>query len=203
MFDLLKDLDAEIKKNKLPTALKKPFVATSGFDVLDIMNGTKDPETGEVIAGFSSKIIGFIGKSGSGKTTLAIQVANNLCHDDEGKLIPNAAIFHYDTEGSTEVPRIKVLTRKTQAELDKYYRLMNDNKVNTENLYTIIDMVATKKEEHRDQIMVTVTDRNGAKHEVLPPTVILIDSIAALNTSKENDADDLPGHMNAAHNAKA
>ena len=196
MFDLLKTLDTEIKKNKLGGTLPPPFVASSGFDVLDIMNGTRDPETDKVLAGMAeSKVVGFIGKSGSGKTSLAIQVASNLCHTPDGKLIPNAAVIHIDGEGSSERPRIKTLTRKTESELQKFYRHINDDSVNTENLFKMIDVICTQKKENRDDLLVELTDRNGDKFTVLPPTVILIDSIAAMNTTAENDDDTLGSNM--------
>lgn len=171
LFDIINE---KIEKEKLGEEIKVSLVYPSGVDVMDYRNGRI--ERGVPTVGFDGgKIISIIGKSGSGKSTLAIQTACNIVAPYE-----NGNVFHYDFERATNFARIETLSGWTPEVIEHKYKILQRN-IYSESIYKVVKAIDKIKNDPAkyDEIKLDsgVKDSNGEPIYVLPPTVILIDSL--------------------------
>jgi RecA/RadA recombinase len=169
----------------------------TGIDLVDLHNGAIDDETGEMHIGLTSgRMFTCVGQSGSGKTTLQIQAAANIT-----KHIPNASVYHLDVERSTKKVRLKAITGYTDETMaKKYYHL--DKNLYLESVKQLIDRIYNFKTENADKLMVEIQDSTGKMVKALPPTIILLDSLAVLMPKKLIDDDEMGGNMAGSSVAK-
>jgi len=171
----------------------------TGLDVLDYTNGRKDPEDGEITAGIDGgKICTIIGKSGTGKSTLAIQMATEIVDGyDEGQIV------HYDFERATTKNRIQSLSNWDKEKLKEKYILLKSD-IYAETLYKGIKSLAKLKIKNRDKLELDTgkVDDEGNPISVLPPTVIILDSLAVMSPENVEMESELSGSMTASSIAK-
>jgi RecA/RadA recombinase len=162
----------------------------TGIDLVDLHNGAIDDETGDMHIGLTSgRMFTCIGPSGSGKTTLAVQAAVGIT-----KNIPNASVYHLDIERSTKLVRLKAISGYTDASIvNKYFHL--DKNLYLETVKQLIDRIYKFKTEHDASLRTSLTDSTGQNVNALPPTIILLDSLAVLMPKKLIDEEDIGGNM--------
>jgi len=189
----------EVKKEGLGE--EDSYVPTyrTNIDIMDYTNGNIDPQTGELEVGFDGgKICTIIGKSGVGKSTLAIQMGTNIIDNyDESQLI------HYDFERASDRNRIKTLTGWSSDKIrDKYIHLTSG--IYAETFYKGIKSLAKLKIKNREDLEMDTgrKDYEGNPIKVLPPTVVLIDSLATMSPKNIENEEELSGGMSASAIAK-
>lgn len=170
----------------------------TGLDLVDIHNGAFDAETNAPHYGLTSgRIFTSIGKSGTGKTTLQVQAAANIC-----KNTPNAQVLHVDVERSSKEVRLRALAGCNAEQFSKFYR-HSDKDIHTEKLKRMIDGLYDFKMANADSLMTPIMDTTGEERIFMPPTVILLDSLAMLTPSKYQEEEEIMGNMSGSAIARA
>lgn len=155
---------------------------TTGIDVLDYFNARYffNYETNEYelfMGAPMGKLILKIGNTGSGKTTLAVQEAMSMVAPYE-----QGSVFHFDLENAWSVERTAdICGLPIEVVRQKYHRF---DPVSLDKIYAFVKKVINAKQAAmREDPSVMVTDvRSG---ETIPvPTVIIIDTVAALQSEK-------------------
>lgn len=204
-MSLLKQIQDVMSDDKTFGSDKEPLMVKTGFDVFDYLNGkiTIDDSGKEHlhVGVDSGKLITVIGKSGSGKSTFAMQMAYNIIKPyDEG------AIVFLDYEGSNEPDRLRMVTGMSEEE---YQRRVTMKKVGiyTETVLQAAAALKKLKLENKKTLLVDnaegYTDSDGKVKKVLPPSVIIVDSIAMLIPKKSMETEEMAGGMDATAMAKA
>lgn len=196
-----KNLGGEITRSVIPT----------GFDTFDYYNGTITAD-GELQVGVTGgKILYVCGSSGSGKSSFALAAGFNIASSFEDGLL-----IVYDCEKSNTHQRIAQvtgipLTAYNELHRDKKVLLINDD-TSTERLYGLITELHRVKMQEcaglkytkdggRDRKMDGRKVRKSAQE--IPPTVIILDSIANLSPNKLEDDTEARTSMDASQIAKA
>lgn len=170
----------------------------TGIDLVDIHNGAFDAETNAPHYGLTSgRIFTSIGKSGTGKTTLQVQAAANICRNT-----PNAQVLHLDVERSSKDVRLRTLSGATSDEFSKFYR-HSDKDLHTEKLKQLIDGLYDFKMNNAEALQTPIMDTTGEERIFMPPTVILLDSLAMLTPSKYQEEEEIMGNMSGSAIARA
>jgi len=208
---LLDEMIETFDKEGLAGEIYRKFYRT-GIDYLDYMNGKVSAETGELELGVcGGKILLIPGWSGSGKTTVAIQVGWNIVKDEEEGLM-----LFYDPERGTSHER---LAQVTVDDLDYYLenlknkkiRLTNDD-VASEDLTELIDKIYRIKMTSgcqvafiKDGSLEAKTNKTKMRDAAaeLPPTVIIVDSWAAMFPREMSEMVKVAHGMFATARAKA
>lgn len=172
---------------------------SSGFDLLDYYNGSYAGEDSVITGLEGGKIITFIGKSGTGKTTLAIQTGCNIVDKYE-----QSQMIHLDFERATNINRIKTITGWSDKKLKQKYIHMNRH-ISTESAFKLIKAIADVKLQEKDSLEIPsgMYDDDGNEIMMLPPTVVLIDSLAVMAPNKIEEDSEMGGSMTASAIAKA
>jgi RecA/RadA recombinase len=152
----------------------------TGLDIIDLSNGAKDPQTGDLHLGMrEGHFICFVGDTGTGKSTLAQQMAYGIVQPFE-----NGMVNVLDLERAYQKPRMKNLYAKGDPELLKKFEEQVGDPLNIDvyldDIRQMLADTATFKEAHKAELMETFIDANGKKVEVMAPTIFLIDSVAAM-----------------------
>jgi RecA/RadA recombinase len=160
----------------------------TGFDLIDLANSSRDPETGKLNVGIrEGHIIAVVGPTGSGKSTVAQILAAGIVQG-----FKNGSEHIFDVEHGYDLPRSKSLYAHGNPELYKDWNPENeDRKVFFWNENTYLDQIrgyiaslSKFKQEHKEELSETFVDVNGEEVEVLAPSVVIIDSLAALFSEK-------------------
>jgi hypothetical protein len=132
-------------------------------------------------------------------TTLAIQMAANIVDQFD-----EAQIIHLDFERATRKERILTLTGWSEKHYNEKYMLLN-SAISAESVYELAKGAAKVKLENKEQYQYDTgkVDLDGNPIMELPPTVIIIDSIATMFSKNINDEDALSGQMSASAQARA
>ena len=174
-------------------------VYRTGIDIFDYANGFYR-SNGEIAAGIAGgRIMTDIGRSGSGKSSVLIKQACKIVEDyDEGM------IFHLDFERSSTKERILTLSGWTEETFEKKYKHITKS-IYVETIYNLVKSIRDLKVNNYDNLKVDSgdVDINGDPIYVLPPTIIIVDSIALMAPKDVEDGDDLKGQMGASSIAKA
>jgi RecA/RadA recombinase len=207
---LLDEMNSTIEKEGLAGEINRSFYRT-GIDYLDYVNGKINTKTGEYELGVSGgKILLIPGWSGSGKTTTGIQIGWNIIAPEE-----DGMLLFFDAERGTSHERMSQIIG---CDLDYYNENIRDKKVrlanvdvSSEDLQTLIDKIYRIKlisgaglEFTKDGGLAQKSRTNSKNAcELLPPTVIIVDSWAALWPSGINNQLDSMTSMDASARAKA
>ena len=127
----------------------------------------------------------FIGKPSTSKTTTAVQIAANIVRPFE-----NGSVIHYDLEEAQNYSRIQKLTRFKMTEMRGGKYILRQKKHNIGDIKKSIVKLALEKINNADKYSYDSGCLNefGEKIIMPVPTVVIIDSIAALSTGgDEND----------------
>lgn len=203
-MDFIKELKDIISDKKYGYDEDQVMIST-GFNTLDFLNGNvivKDDGKKEYNLGIDSgKIITIIGKAGVGKSTLAIQIAHNLI-----KRYDQSSLFILDFEQSNTKNRIRMVTGMTEQEVEDKVSIKKVG-ISTETVLQIASQIKQLKVEHKKQLLVDnkegILDENGKLVKILPPTVMMIDSIAMMMPADAMKTEEMSGQMVATQAAKA
>jgi RecA/RadA recombinase len=190
---IMQDFDKSMAKDGVYNKEIVEFTQNCGLDLIDIMNGDADYATGKIYTGLAYGRITYIfGLSGTGKTTLAIQMALGLT-----KGMENSSVYHLDIERACKTLRIKKLAKMNDDELfgdDGFYNLVQRD-ISLEMLHNLIKKIHDFKRENEKELLTPIEDSTGEIQNVLPPTVIVLDSLAMLTTDKTIESEELSSLM--------
>lgn len=170
----------------------------TGFPVLDYYLGYKVnvyDENDNYVSSYPSigitagSYIEFIGKPSTSKTTTAVQIASNIVRPFD-----NGTIIHFDLEQAMNYSRIQVLTKFTMSEMADGKYILRQEKTTLEDMKkTIIDIYKEKTGNPGTYKYKTgKLNEFGEEIELYEPTVIILDSIATITMSlNENDKKEL------------
>jgi hypothetical protein len=170
----------------------------SGIDVFDYRNGRYEDDG--ISTGIDGgKIITLIGKSGTGKSTFGLQMGINIANQFE-----ESQLIHLDFERATNDARITTLSGWSKEELKNKYIHMNSG-ISTETVFALIKSLAKLKKEKRKELEYDTgkTDNNNNPVMALPPSVVLLDSLAVMAPDKIEEDEEMSGQMSATAIAKA
>jgi RecA/RadA recombinase len=202
--DFLNELNGIMKDPKFGSENESIHIKT-GFNMFDYLSGSAIPRkdgTMEYNLGLGSgKQTMIIGKSGSGKSTLAVQIIGNIL-----KRYEQSTAIILDFEQSHTKERIKMVTGLTDEEINKKISIKQTG-ISTETVLRIAAQIKEVKLKHKKQLLIPNKeghlDENGKLIEILPPTFLMIDSVATMMPDKINDDEgEISGQMLATAAAK-
>jgi len=169
------------------------FMFETGFPNFDYCNGQVGIGANGVkhynIGIDAGKTIMIAGKPGSGKTTLALQIAYNV-----SKKYDESDIFVLDFEQSHTEDRIKALTGMD----DEYYSnhvTLKKVDIYTDTVLKLVKRISKFKKEHEKEYLTPnkegVLDADGKPKMIMPPTFVIVDSIASMKTEDYQEGDEL------------
>lgn len=181
------------------------FTNSTGFLTIDYLNGQivpQDDGTKQTYKGLSSgRITMIIGKSGTGKSTLGLQIAGNILKNYE----ENGLLYIYDFERSNTIDRFRQVTGLKQEFCNNHVTILRDD-ISTEKVLLMLSKLKKAKLAAQKEIEVDnengIKDENGKIIKVLPPTVVLVDSLALMMPEDNLEAEEIQGSMAATSVAK-
>lgn len=200
-MSLKSKLKNEIKKGNLGKSVDYIPMYPTGIDVLDYVNGMVRYD-GTIGLGIpAGKIFMSIGNSGSGKSSMVIKLACAIADQFE-----ETTIIHYDYERSTTKERVMAISGWDSVTYDDRYEILQKD-ISAESLYEAckkIEEIKYKDKETRESIQFSsgMKDKYGNEIYELPPTVIIVDSVALLAPKEMESDDELSGSMGATAIAK-
>ena len=147
------------------------------------------------------KIITVIGKTGAGKSTFAIQMGTNIIRKyDQGSM------FILDFEQSNGRDRVRSITGMSEEEFDKRVAIKKIG-ISTETVLQIVSQIKQLKLKHKKDLLVdnaegVVDPTTGKLQKILPPTVVLVDSVAMMMPADSLESEEIKGQMAATAMAK-
>lgn len=191
----LKDrLKAESKKGTFGKSVEYVPMYRTGIDIFDYSNGFKRFD-GSVGLGIpAGKITMGVGPSGSGKSSMMIKMACSIADQYE-----DSTVMHYDYERSTTKERVMSISGWDSDHFDDKYEIFQSD-ISAESLYEAckkIEEIKYRDQEMRKSLMIDSgrKDKYGNPIYELPPTIILVDSVALLAPKEIEDDTELKGSM--------
>lgn len=183
---------------------REMIMVQTGFDCFDYLNGqillNSDGSQTKNIGVDGGKLITVIGKSGSGKTTFAIQMGANIA-----RRYDESSMYFLDFEQGTSEERIRMVTGMSTDEFNDKV-ILKQSGIGTETVLRLVLQVAKFKQAHKKELLVPnkegIIGEDGKPKMILPPTVIIVDSIAAMQPLDINDDEEIKGQMTATTTAK-
>lgn len=175
------------------------FTTKTGFENLDYLNGQiipKDDGTKQLFTGLSNgRIVMIIGKSGTGKSTLAMQIGMNMI-----KKYENGLLYLFDFEQNNSKERLRAVTGVSEEYYNDHCTILRDG-ISTESVLRTLSKIKELKLAHEKELLVPnengIKDENGEVIKILPPTVVIIDSLAMMLPSDNLAEEDIQGSMAA------
>jgi RecA/RadA recombinase len=202
-MDFIKELNNIIKDPKYGYDENQVMIKT-GFDVIDYLNGnvtTIDGKKKYNLGIDSGKIVTIIGKTGVGKSTLAIQMASNIIRRYE-----QGSMFIMDFEQSNTRDRVRMITGMSEEEFENKVAIKKVG-ISTETVLEIVTQIKKLKIDNKKDLLIDnkegIVDETGELVKVLPPTVVLVDSIAMMMPRDIMATEEMTGQMSATAMAKA
>lgn len=202
--NFIQELKGILNDPKFGTENESIHIRT-GMNMFDYLNGSVFPNkdgTKNFRVGISSgKQMMIIGKSGSGKSTLALQIATNII-----KRYEQSSLFLLDFEQSHTKERIKMVSGLTDEEYDNKVTLKQTG-ISTETVLRIASQIKELKLQHKKELLIDnlegVVDSDGKLVKILPPTILMVDSVATMLPDKvSEDEGEISGQMLATAAAK-
>lgn len=131
----------------------------------------------------------FIGKPSTSKTTTAVQVAANIVRPYE-----NGFVIHYDLEQAQNYTRIQGLAKYPISKMQEGKYILRQESNGIDDIYKAIMKIYFEKMNNPDKYQYDTGKLNefGEKIILFEPTVVIIDSIAAMSEAiNENDSKDV------------
>ena len=194
---------AIVKKQK-PGGVSETAFVPIRVDLLDYHCGTvcTDLESGDPFYNIGlpmGKIHMAVGHSQSGKTTLLIQIANAMVADLNGDVV----LADFERSSTDPRSRIKNICGVTDEIYDERFTIFNHEDMTAEFLKKFMfDLVEAKKNLGPADLVEWYT-LEGKTVQIYPPTVIIIDSVAAMRSKELLENPDLDNNMVAAQIAKS
>lgn len=199
----IKKVKADIIKKQAPGTVSEMMFVPIGIDLVDYHCGTVATNLAEQEQFYNvglpmGKIHMFVGHSQSGKTTLALQIADAMVKDLNGDVI----LADFERSSTDPRSRIKNLTGCTDDEYDERYTIFNQEDMTVEFLKEQLFAIAeAKRGLSRDELLDWFT-LEGKACKIYPPTVVIIDSVAAMRNKELLENGKMDGNMVAATIAK-
>lgn len=179
----------------------------TGIDIIDLANGSYDPVRKKFEVGpRPGRMIGVVGFTGSGKSTLINQMVSAITIPFE-----NGSIHVIDSEKAYKYSRMRDLFTMGNPDLISKFEeqfpmenLLNADTYLDDALGLLNDLYAFKME-NAEALMEDYEDVNGDVHKMMPPSVITIDSLAALysrSASANIESGEEDSNMNGGRTAK-
>lgn len=193
--------------NEIQSTLQKEGISSkevndsydTGIDIFDWTNCQYDNIAKNYFRGITAGTLNtIIGPSSSGKTSFAIQISTHIV-----KNIDNASIIHFDFEHSTSRSRILGLTGWSEEEFKNKYLFLNSG-ITTESFYKTIKSIAKIKLDKKEELEYDTgfKDSDGNPVKELPPTIVILDSIASMFSDQNTDEEEMSGQMSTTAQAK-
>jgi len=183
---------------------KEPFMIKTGITCFDYLNGKISMENGKKVSHIgidAGKIVTVIGKTGSGKSTFAAQIGGNIV-----KRYDNGLLYYFDFENGMTIDRIANVSGMSEEECASKVQI-NNLGISSDAVLKIVYQLKKFKLDHANELMVEnkegIYEDDGTLTKILPPTVIIIDSLAAMMPKDELGVEEIKGGMSASANAKA
>lgn len=187
---ILERLRNKDKKGYYQSTQTGVFYST-GYDTIDYRNSTylkvfddNDNIIDQyVCAGIQSGSLNLLaGEPGTGKTTLFVSMAYNMV-----KPFDSSFVLHFDIEQTYSMPRIKDITNMPRRDINNKYILIQE-KLFLEDIHTRICEIYKDKIENKKELIYDtgLKDETNKPIKVLEPTVIILDTIKAINIGKDN-----------------
>jgi len=147
---------------------------------------------------FGGSFITIAGKPGVAKTAFAIYSGSQIIRP-----YPEAEIYHFDLEGSSNLSRMMTLSRFNYEEMETKYHYLNDYHY-IEDIFQLICAMAEEKCKNKDKYLFKSHryDEFGREFVQLVPTVIVIDSIPMLVTKDLEGSDEIASMTYAGRRAR-
>jgi predicted ATP-dependent serine protease len=197
MSNFMDELKKEMSDSKFGSENNSIHIRT-GVNMFDYLNGSAIPTVnGDKVYNLglgSGKQVMIIGKSGSGKSTLALQIATNIIRRYE-----QSSLFVLDFEQSHTKERIRMISGMSDQEFDQKVTIKQTG-ISTETVLRMASQIKELKLKHKKDLMTPNLEghlgEDGKPEKILPPTVLLIDSIATMLPEKVNeDEGEISGQM--------
>lgn len=181
------------------------FTTKTGFENVDYLNGqivTLDSGEKQLYTGFSNgRIVMIIGKSGTGKSTLAMQIAYNITSRYD-----NGLVYVVDFEKNNTKERFRAITGCSEKYFDSHCTILRDG-ISTESTLNLLAKIKQFKMEHEKDLLVPnenyIKDESGEVVKILPPTVVIVDSLAMMMPKEILSEEEMAGSMSATAVAKS
>lgn len=185
-MSLIENLRNDPSNQDLFTCNASVISYKTGIPILDYYLGYKvkvsDKKTDEIITVYdalgiaSGSINTFVGETSCGKTTTAVGIAGNIVRN-----FKNGFVIHWDIEQALNYTRISNLTKFKPSELENKYILRQENTSLEDIKLTISHLYKEKMANKKQYLYNTGMQNEFGEPIIIPePTVIIIDSIAAL-----------------------
>lgn len=166
------------------------FFPMNSVTMVDIHNGCiiidKDGNPSKMDTGIKcGSILHIIGNSGTGKSSLAYQIGAGIISP-----YVNGNLIIFDAERACTKARVLQLTGMN-VDTTNRARITN-RKTTSENLLAIIKKITAFKIENKESLM---TPHSVTGIMVMPPTVIVVDSLPMLLPDKMEDAEEFTSNM--------
>ena len=182
------------------------FTTRTGFKNFDYLNGqivTLDSGEKQLYTGLSNgRIVQIIGKSGTGKSTLAMQIGANII-----QRYTNGLLYLFDFEQNNTKDRFRSVTGVSEDYYNQHCTILRDG-IHTEAVLNLLAKIKEFKLAHESELL--VDNENGIKDpatgkviQVLPPTVVIIDSLAMMMPKEVMSEEEMAGSMQATAVAKS
>jgi len=177
----------------------------TGINMFDYLNGNVIPKSDggkSFNLGISSgKQVMIIGRAGSGKSTLSLQIATNIITRYE-----QSSLFILDFEQSHTKERIRMITGMSEEDYNNKITVKQTG-ISTETVLRMAAQIKDLKLKHKKELMTPnlegILDEEGKPVKILPPTIMLIDSVATMLPEKVSDDEgEISGQMLATSAAK-
>lgn len=181
------------------------FTTKTGFENFDYLNGqiiTLDSGEKQLYTGLSNgRIVQIIGKSGTGKSTLAMQIGANII-----KRYDNGLLYLFDFEQNNTKERFRGVTGVSEDYFRQHCTILRDG-INTEAVLMLLSKIKEFKLAHEKELLVDnengIVGEDGKVIKVLPPTVVIIDSLAMMMPKDVMSEEEMAGSMQATTIAKS
>ena len=136
----------------------------------------------------------FIAKPGCGKSTLAIQSAVNII-----KRYNEGLLYLFDFEQNNSIERIRMVTGVDQEYCKKHITILREG-ITTETVLNTISKIKELKVAHEKELLVDnengiIDLETGEVKKILPPTVVIVDSLAMMMPSDNLAEEEIQGSM--------
>jgi RecA/RadA recombinase len=184
---------------------EEQIMIKTGMPTVDFLNGNvvTDKKAGKKfnIGINAGKIITVIGKTGTGKSTFAIQMASNIVQRYD-----QSTLFILDFEQSNTRDRVRMITGMDEETFDQKVSIRKIG-ISTETVLELASQIKTVKIAHQKELLTDnkegILDRDGEVKKILPPTVVIVDSVAMMMPREVLAAEEISGQMTATALAKA
>jgi len=142
-----------------------------------------------------------IGKSGSGKTTLAVQMGMNIIRNYQ-----NGLMYLFDFEQNNTKERIRSVSGVSEEYYNDHCTILREG-ITTESVLRTLSKIKEWKLANEKEIAVPnengiVDPKTGKVINILPPTVVIVDSLAMMLPADNLAEEDIQGSMSATAIAK-